>query len=118
MKDLAEERNVFNTTLLIWFLVLQLIMTNEAFTMNGSTHTHKRARVSCNICQRTFKTNRELQQHLVCRRKNRECIINSKTDINDSNNIAADNNIIDSSNSDENGDHETYFWNEVSRTVF
>ena len=46
MKDLAEERNVFNTTLLIWFLVLQLIMTNEAFTMNGSTHTHKRVRAS------------------------------------------------------------------------
>ena len=40
MKGQAEESNVFNNTSLICSLVLQLIQTDEAFTVNGRTHTH------------------------------------------------------------------------------
>ena len=40
------------------------------------------------------------------------------TVINDSNNIAADNDNSDSHDSNGNGDHETYFWNEVRGTEF
>lgn len=49
---------------------------------------------------------------------NREYNINSNTEINDSNNIGADNDNSKSHNSIGNGDYETYFWNEVSETVF
>ena len=38
--------------------------------------------------------------------------------INDSNNIAVDNDNSDSHDSNGNGDHETYFWNEVRGTEF
>ena len=37
--DLAEERNVFNTTSLICFLAIQPIQTDEVFMVNGSKHT-------------------------------------------------------------------------------
>ena len=43
--------------------------------------------------------------------------INSNTAINDSNNIAADNDNSDSHNSNGNRDHETYFWDKVCGTV-
>ena len=75
--------------------------------------------VSCNICQRVFKTNGGLLQYLsFCRKRNREYNINSNTAINDSNNMAADNDNSTSHNSNGDGDHETYFWNEVRETLF
>ena len=59
--------------------------------------------VSFNISQRMFKTNRGLLQHLsFCRRRNRE-YVNSDTVINDSNNIAADNDNSDCHDSNGNG---------------
>ena len=74
---------------------------------------------SCNICQRAFKTNRGLLQHLsFCRKRNRENKINSNTAINDSNNKAAANDGSDSHDSNGNRDYETYFWNDVRETVF
>ena len=74
---------------------------------------------SCNICQRAFKTNRGLLQHLsFCRKRNRENKINSNTAINDSNNKAAANDESDSHDSNGNRDYETYFWNDVRETVF
>ena len=90
----------------------QLVASNEQ-NQNQNSGQY----VSCNICQRTFKTNRGLLQHLsFCRRRNRKYNINSDTVINDSNNIAADN---DSDCHDANGnqDHETYFWNKVRGAV-
>ena len=73
--------------------------------------------VSCNICQRVFKTNRWLLQHLsFCRKRNRENNINSNTAIND--NIAATKDKSDSHDPNGNGDYETYFWNDVRGIVF
>ena len=75
--------------------------------------------VSSNLCQRAFKTNRRLLQHLrFCRKINRENNISSNTAINDSNNIAATNDKSDIHNSNGNGDYETYFWTNVRGTVF
>ena len=48
-EDLAEKRNVFNTTLLICSLTFQLFQTDEAFAVNGyNTHTHTHARTHTN----------------------------------------------------------------------
>ena len=75
--------------------------------------------VSCNIYQRTFKTNTVLLQHpSLCRRRIREYNINSNNAINDNNNIAADNDNSNRHESSGNGSHETYFWNEVRGAVF
>ena len=75
--------------------------------------------VNCNICQRAFKTNRGLPQHLsFCRKRNRKNTINPNTAINDSNNIAATSDKSDNYNSNGNGDYETYFWNDARGTVF
>ena len=37
---MAQETNVFNTTSLICSLAVQLIQTDEDFTVNGRTHNH------------------------------------------------------------------------------
>ena len=39
MKGLGEEKNVFNTTSLIFSVAFQLIQTDEALMMNGRKHT-------------------------------------------------------------------------------
>ena len=75
--------------------------------------------VSCNMCQRGIKTNRELLQHLsFCRKRNRENNINSNTAIDGSNSREAANDKSDSHNSNRNGGYKRYFWNDVRGTVF
>ena len=39
-RDLAEERNVFNTASLICFLAFQLTQADKTFTVNGRKHIH------------------------------------------------------------------------------
>ena len=75
--------------------------------------------VSAAICQRRFKTNRGLLQHLsFCRKRNRENNINSNTAIDGSNSRDAANDKSDSHNSNRNGGYKRYFWNDVRGTVF
>ena len=67
--------------------------------------------VSCNMCQRGIKTNRELLQHLSFLQKEKQRKQHqSNTAINDSNNIVATNDKSDSHNYNGNGGYETYFW--------
>ena len=75
--------------------------------------------VSCNICQRGFKTNRGLLQHLsFCRNRNRESNISSNTAINDSNNIVVANDKSDSHDSSGNRGYEIYFWKDMRGAAF
>ena len=84
---------------------------SELITSNQQNQNQNSGQyVSCNICQRGFKTNRGLLQHLsFCRNKNRENNINSNTAINESSIIVAANDKSDSHESNENGSYETYF---------
>ena len=93
---------------------------SELVTSNQQSQNQNSGQfVSCNICQRGFKTNRGLLQHLsFCRKRNRENNINFNTAINGSNNIAATNDKSDSHDSNGNGGYETYFWNDVRGTLF
>ena len=71
---------------------------------------HSGQYVSCNICQRVFKTNWRFLQHLrFCRKRKRGDNINPNTEINDSNNKAAANYKSDSYDSNGNWGYETYF---------
>ena len=94
--------------------------TSELITLNQQNENKNSGQsVSSNICQRGFKTNRALLQHLkFCRKRNIENNINSNTAINGSNNIVAATDKSDSHDSNGNGAYETYFWKDVRATVF
>ena len=87
----------------------ELVASNQQNQYQDSVHY-----VNCNICQRVFKTNRGLLQHLsFCRKRNRENTINPNAAINDSNNAAATSCESDNDDYIGNGDCETYIWNDV-----
>ena len=88
----------------------ELVASNQQNQNQNSVHY-----VNCNICQRVFKTNRGLLQHLsFCRKRNRENTINSNA-INDNNNAAVISGKSDNHDYIGNGDYETYIWNDVPR---
>ena len=92
---------------------------NPSELVASNQQNQNRNCVNCNICQRAFKTNRALLQHLsFCRKRNTENTINSNTAINDSNNIAATSDQSDSHDFNGNGDYKTFFWNDIRGTVF
>ena len=92
----------------------------ELITSNQQNQNQNcRQYVSCNICQRGFKTNRGLLQHLsFCRNRNRESNISSNTAINDSNNIVVANDKSDSHDSSGNRGYEIYFWKDMRGAAF
>ena len=91
----------------------ELVASNQQNQNQNSEHY-----VNCNICQRVFKTNRGLLQHLsFCRKRNRENTINSNAAINDSNNAAATSGKSDNHNYIRNGDYKTYIWNMFRGTI-
>ena len=92
----------------------ELVASNQQYQNQNSGQY-----VSYNICQRAFKTNRRLLQHLsFCRMKGRENSINDNTATNDSNNKAVANDKSDNHESNGNRVYETYIWNDVRGTVF
>ena len=89
----------------------ELVASNQQNQNQNNVHY-----VNCNICQRVFKTNTGLLQHLsFCRNRNRENTINSNAAINDSNNAAATSGKSDNHDYIGNGDYETYIWNDIPR---
>ena len=82
----------------------ELVAANQQYQNQNSGQY-----VSCNICQRAFKANRRLLQHLsFCRKKGRENSINDNTATNNSNNKAVANDKSDSHESNGNRVYETY----------
>ena len=89
----------------------ELVASNQQNQNQNCVHY-----VNCNICQRVFKTNKGLLQHLsFCRKRNRENTINSNAAINDSNKAAATSGKSENHDYIRNGDYETYIWNDVPR---
>ena len=68
--------NVFNTTLLICSLVLQLIHTDKAFTLNGRTHTHTHTHTNTHITNYMLKPFPQIhteKSYHVSKNSNKNC---------------------------------------------
>ena len=63
MKGLGEEKNVFNTTSLIFSVAFQLIQTDEALMMNGRKHTDTHTHAYTHTHTHTHKHTHARTQH-------------------------------------------------------
>ena len=111
----------------------------ESFSMeersNNTTNTNDENKdqsshqnIRCNICARSFRTNRGLHQHLnFCRRRNRHegDNLNRNIQANNINHVNLNNNeVVEISNatnscqSNQNENQEYFYWNDVAGTKF
>ena len=63
MKGLGEEKNVFNTTSLIFSVAFQLIQTDEALMVNGRKHTDTHTHAYTHTHTHTHKHTHARTQH-------------------------------------------------------